>query len=80
MICRSYDIDGPTCVQDCECLSHSFEPVCGQDGLTYFSPCRAGCFNKTDYNNEKVRTCWQTWKVQSVDNNNINVFTSIHVI
>ena len=31
-----------TCNSDCGCLSTVFEPVCS-DGITYFSPCRAGC-------------------------------------
>ena len=31
-----------TCNSDCRCLSTVFEPVCS-DGITYFSPCRAGC-------------------------------------
>uniref|UniRef100_A0A1X7UB28 Solute carrier organic anion transporter family member n=1 Tax=Amphimedon queenslandica TaxID=400682 RepID=A0A1X7UB28_AMPQE len=36
-------IDTEVCAQECDCISTSFEPVCGEDGLTYFSPCRAGC-------------------------------------
>ena len=32
-----------SCNYDCMCNSSLFEPVCGADGLTYFSPCRAGC-------------------------------------
>lgn len=52
---RSFEVDGASCVAECDCLSHSFEPVCAQNGLTYFSPCRAGCFNTTDSMDEKVR-------------------------
>jgi hypothetical protein len=32
-----------SCNYDCMCNSTLFEPVCGVDDLTYFSPCRAGC-------------------------------------
>lgn len=31
-----------TCNSDCNCSSTVFEPVCS-NGITYFSPCRAGC-------------------------------------
>lgn len=32
-----------TCVSECNCNSTIFEPVCGADDITYFSPCRASC-------------------------------------
>lgn len=31
------------CNFGCECLTTDVEPVCGNNGLTYFSPCHAGC-------------------------------------
>ncbi|XP_065344246.1 solute carrier organic anion transporter family member 5A1 [Cloeon dipterum] len=32
-----------SCNFGCECPTSDVEPVCGNNGLTYFSPCHAGC-------------------------------------
>ncbi|XP_046584226.1 solute carrier organic anion transporter family member 2A1-like [Haliotis rubra] len=34
-------------IRSCSCDSTSYFPVCGDDGMTYFSPCFAGCTNQT---------------------------------
>ena len=32
-----------SCNFGCDCDRNEVEPVCGTNGLTYFSPCHAGC-------------------------------------
>ena len=32
-----------SCFSSCGCNSSLYQPVCGENGLTYFSPCTAGC-------------------------------------
>lgn len=44
-----------TCNTDCMCNSTIFEPVCGPDNITYFSPCRAGC--EKSFLNVRVCVC-----------------------
>lgn len=41
-------IDQSSCASMCGCSSTIFEPVCGIDGITYFSACRAGCVVSMD--------------------------------
>nr|XP_029506187.1 solute carrier organic anion transporter family member 4A1-like [Oncorhynchus nerka] len=31
------------CNADCHCLRELYNPVCGSDGVMYYSPCHAGC-------------------------------------
>ncbi|XP_056130821.1 solute carrier organic anion transporter family member 4A1 [Lampris incognitus] len=39
-----------SCNTDCSCVRELYNPVCGSDGLMYYSPCHAGCssINHTD--------------------------------
>ncbi|CAO1319586.1 unnamed protein product [Diamesa serratosioi] len=38
------------CNYGCECPITEVEPVCGNNGLTYFSPCHAGCTKSSSSN------------------------------
>ncbi|XP_069117272.1 solute carrier organic anion transporter family member 4A1-like isoform X2 [Argopecten irradians] len=39
------DVLESSCNANCGCREYTYEPICGADGLTYFSPCHAGCNN-----------------------------------
>lgn len=37
----------PSCELSCECNFDELSPICGSNGVTYFSSCHAGCTNAT---------------------------------
>lgn len=43
-----------TCNSGCGCSKSQFDPICSVDGITYYSPCHAGCYRETPINNVKV--------------------------
>ncbi|XP_052119953.1 solute carrier organic anion transporter family member 5A1 [Frankliniella occidentalis] len=45
------------CNFGCECRLNDVEPVCGNNGLTYFSPCHAGCTALTSRSNYTNCAC-----------------------
>lgn len=42
------------CNSMCRCSRANYDPICGVDGIMYFSPCHAGCFNEFSMDNSKV--------------------------
>uniref|UniRef100_A0AAY4D3R1 Solute carrier organic anion transporter family member n=1 Tax=Denticeps clupeoides TaxID=299321 RepID=A0AAY4D3R1_9TELE len=36
-----------TCNSDCQCSGRDWDPVCGEDGITYVSACLAGCHSSS---------------------------------
>lgn len=48
------------CNFGCECHMSDVEPVCGNNGLTYFSPCHAGCTAFSSSSNYTNCACVQS--------------------
>ncbi|XP_051850254.1 solute carrier organic anion transporter family member 4C1-like [Antechinus flavipes] len=42
------------CNANCNCLDSFYYPVCGRDGIQYFSPCIAGCKNSVPQSRPKA--------------------------
>ncbi|KAH3854439.1 solute carrier organic anion transporter family member 4A1-like [Dreissena polymorpha] len=46
-----------TCNADCGCEKMNFNPVCGDDGLVYYSACHAGCLKPPPAPFEPYKNC-----------------------
>jgi len=46
-----------TCFSDCNCNIYDYQPVCGEDNVTYFSPCLAGCKTSSELKSYSNCSC-----------------------
>lgn len=42
------------CNLNCECNNMIYDPICGSDGIMYYSPCYAGCKNEMNTDSSKI--------------------------
>ncbi|TNN43001.1 Solute carrier organic anion transporter family member 1C1 [Liparis tanakae] len=42
------------CNRDCSCSAEEWDPVCSDSGVTYISPCMAGCLSSSGYGKNTV--------------------------
>ncbi|CAK8679887.1 solute carrier organic anion transporter family member 4A1-like [Clavelina lepadiformis] len=43
-----------SCNAGCRCDTDAYDPICGKDGITYYSPCFAGCTSHTNAHGTEV--------------------------
>uniref|UniRef100_A0A3B5BMD4 Solute carrier organic anion transporter family member n=1 Tax=Stegastes partitus TaxID=144197 RepID=A0A3B5BMD4_9TELE len=43
-----------SCNSDCSCSAEEWDPVCADSGITYISPCMAGCLGSSGYGKNTV--------------------------
>lgn len=48
-----YNLDS-SCNGKCGCSRRNYDPICGVDGIMYYSPCHAGCTKELSMDNSKV--------------------------
>ena len=51
------------CNVQCSCETETYDPICGIDKFTYFSPCHAGCTksNATEEDDDDVYSSFFQW-------------------
>ena len=50
------------CNADCNCTTESYDPICGDNNIEYFSPCHAGCTDVIDDGDDPLYTdCSCVW-------------------
>lgn len=50
---HSFSLDS-ACNSKCSCSRRSYDPICGVDGVMYYSPCHAGCTKELSMDQAKV--------------------------
>nr|XP_026695438.1 solute carrier organic anion transporter family member 4A1-like [Ciona intestinalis] len=63
------------CNENCSCKINSFAPVCGFDGVTYYSSCFAGCKLHVASNGEKIFSNCTCIPPMQKNNNSNHVIT-----
>lgn len=56
---KTFSLDN-ACNNGCGCSRSEFSPICGVDGITYYSPCHAGCYQGMRLNNVEVSISYRT--------------------
>lgn len=50
---QAFELDSE-CNSKCDCGLRDYDPICGVDGVMYYSPCHAGCAKELAMDNAKV--------------------------
>lgn len=50
-----YELES-ACNSNCKCSSLNYNPICGKDGVMYYSPCHAGCSDEISLEKTNVYT------------------------
>ena len=62
------------CNNKCVCTRATYDPICGVDGVQYFSPCHAGCDDTLTRGRSRVRLTHPCFL------HNINIFQSRFIL
>lgn len=54
------------CNAECGCLQETYSPICGSDGIMYYSPCHAGCKKVSENLRNGKKVCLKALCVNKV--------------